>query len=255
MSFLKQLFGVRTREANSTTSKTHSMLSPATSPSHSAASNSTTRRELLRVVLRNTLNRHGIPTTWIGAEMLQATSRGREPGIHWRLIIRHWDPRLLMHAVALQNALIVRVLAFDPLAAQWLMGISWQFSLADESLCPPLPHPGTWTSEPHAVEDGKSAAPEPVGGLGDVITGPVRINDPRPTQPPSEDDDVKADLERLLAVRDAELELNSRRTGSDPTQPMYLKTEPQPLQQDPPTQPMYLKTEPQPLRQDPPSQR
>jgi hypothetical protein len=233
MSFLKQIFGVSSKGANST-SRTHSVLSPDSPPSRSAASDSSTRRELLRVVLRNTLNRHGIPTTWIGAEMLMATSRGREPGIHWRLVIRHWDPRLLTHAVALQNALIVRVLAFDPLAAQWLMGISWQFSLPDESLCPPLPHPGTWTSEPRPADDPKSEADtEPIGGSGDVIAGPVRIAGASSPRPEPVDDDVKADLERLFAVRDAEMELHARRTTSDATQPMYLKTEPQPLEGDP----------------------
>ena len=232
MSFLRQIFG-NTKGPNST-SKTHSMLSPGTlPPSRSAASDSTTRRELLRVVLRNTLNRHGIPTTWIGAEMLLATSRGREPGIHWRLIIRHWDPRLLNHMVALQNALIVRVLAFDPLAAQWLMGISWQFSLPDESLCPPMPHPGIWTAEARP-EDPESVASELAGGSGDVIAGPVRIgNGASPkADGDSEEDDVKADLQRLFAVRDAELE-QSRRTATDPTQPMYLNTEPQPLERNP----------------------
>jgi hypothetical protein len=233
MSFLKQIFGVSGKGGNST-SRTHSVLSPDAPPSRSAASDSSTRRELLRVVLRNTLSRHGIPTTWISAEMLMATSRGREPGIHWRLVIRHWDPRLLTHAVALQNALIVRVLAFDPLAAQWLMGISWQFNLPDESLCPPLPHPGTWTSAPRPAEDRESDAPaQPAGGSGDVIAGPVRIpGAPRP-QTGIEDDEVRADLERLFAVRDAELALHSSRTSSDATQPMYLKTEPQPLEGDP----------------------
>jgi hypothetical protein len=234
MSFFRQIFGMPGSKGPNTASKTHSMLSPATSPpSRSAASDSTTRRELLRVVLRNTLNRHGIPTTWIGAEMLLATSRGREPGIHWRLVIKHWDPRLLTHAVALQNALIVRVLAFDPLAAGWLMGISWQFSLPDESLCPPMPHPGWWTSEPRPGEP-DSVHSEPDGGSGDVIAGPVRIGAaPVPESDP--DSDVKSDLERLFAVRDAELELNRASTGvPEVTQPMYLKTEPQPLERDTP---------------------
>lgn len=234
MSFIRQLLGMPPGKSPNTASRTHSQLSPATSPpSRSSATEAGTRRELLRVVLRNTLNRHGIPTAWIGAEMLLATSRGREPGIHWRLVIKHWDPRLLTHAVALQNALIVRVLAFDPLAAGWLMGISWQFSLADESVCPPMPHPGIWTSEAR-VEKAPSEAAEPAGGSGDVIAGPVRIADPTPEVDPEAD--VKADLERLFAVRDAEIQLNSERQAAGPadkTQPMYLNTEPQPLARDP----------------------
>lgn len=234
MSFFTQIFGMPGSKGPNTSSKTHSMLSPATSPpSRSTGSDSTTRRELLRVVLRNTLNRHGIPTTWIGAEMLLATSRGREPGIHWRLVVKHWDPRLLTHAVALQNALIVRVLAFDPLAAGWLMGISWQFSLPDESSCPPMPHPGWWTSEQRPGEP-DSVASELDGGSGDVIAGPVRIG--AASIPESDPDaDVKSDLERLFAVRDAELELHRVSAGaSEATQPMYLKTEPQPLESETP---------------------
>jgi hypothetical protein len=236
MSFFKQIFGMPGSKGPNTASKTHSMLSPATSPpSRTAASDSLTRRELLRVVLRNTLNRHGIPAHWIGAEMLLATSRGREPGIHWRLVIKHWDPRILTHMVALQNALIVRVLAFDPLAAGWLMGISWQFSLPDESQCPPMPHPGWWTAEQrHGEPD--SVDSEIDGGSGDVIAGPVRIG--AGAGPVSQDDpdaDVKSDLERLFAVRDAEIELNRQASGpTDATQPMYLKTEPQPLEHDTP---------------------
>ena len=234
MSFIRQLLGIPPAKGPNSASRTHSQLSPATSPpSRSSATEAGTRRELLRVVLRNTLNRHGIPTAWIGAEMLLATSRGREPGIHWRLVIKHWDPRLLTHAVALQNALIVRVLAFDPLAAGWLMGISWQFSLADESVCPPMPHPGIWTSEAREQE-AESGAAEPAGGSGDVIAGPVRIADPAPAVDPEAD--VKADLERLFAVRDAEIKLNSQRQAAghaDKTQPMYLNTEPQPLDRDP----------------------
>ena len=236
MSFFRRILGLPSSKNTTTSSKSHSQLSPATSPqSRSSASEAGTRRELLRVVLRNTLNRHGIPTSWIGAEMLLATSRGREPGIHWRLVIKHWDPRLLHCTVALQNALIVRVLAFDPLASNWLMGISWQFSLADESVCPPMPHPGGWTSERRNGKEPEAvAAGEPEGGMGDVIAGPVRIADPAPPIDP--DADIKADLERLFAVRDAELKLNSQRVAAgagDRTQPMYLKTEPQPLEQEP----------------------
>jgi hypothetical protein len=237
MSFIRQLLGMAPAKGPNSASKTHSQLSPGTSPpSRSSATEAGTRRELLRVVLRNTLNRHGIPTAWIGAEMLLATSRGREPGIHWRLVVKHWDPRLMTHAVALQNALIVRVLAFDPLAASWLMGISWQFSLADESVCPPMPHPGIWTSETRGKEPAESDQAELDGGSGDVIAGPVRIADPAPQADP--DADVKADLERLFAIRDEEIKLHSQRQAAGPaeaTQPMYLNTEPLPLerQQDP----------------------
>lgn len=237
MNLLRQIFGFQPPKA-ANSSRSHSQLSPATSPQSksSAPSPASTRRELLRVVLRNTLSRHGIPSSWISPEMLLATSRGREPGIHLRLLIRHWDPRLLTHAVALQNSLIIRVLAFDPLASNWLMGISWQFALPDDTVCPPMPHPGWWTAEP------RSRRPEQVqvelaGGSGDVIAGPVRIGAPPPPIPvKSRSAATRAELEQLLAIRDADVKLNAaapERAGAEPTRPMYLLTQPQPLEGDP----------------------
>jgi hypothetical protein len=171
---------------------------------NAAASTSGTRRELLRVVLRDTLKRHGIPQEWITADMLTATSRTRESGIHWRLCIRHWDTRLPVHCVALQNALISRVQMFDPMAEQWLMGVTWQFSIEDESACPEMPPATMWAApaaQPsHAVA---VAAPSVVVDLmdtpsGDVIAGPA----PADATPA----DVKADLEKLMAAFDAQYE-------------------------------------------------
>jgi hypothetical protein len=228
MSFLKRVFGAGGASAPTASSRTHSQSqvhsqSASGLSQQSAVAQNTTRRELLRVVLRDTLNRHGIPAGWITAEVLTSTSRTGERGVHWRMIVKHWDPRLLTHGIAIQHALIKRVTTFDPLASAWLSGISWQFALEDESECPPLPHPGVWTSVPraplvvqaHVLQD---------GGAGDVIQGPVHIGASSKDQ--HQDDGAKADLERLLAVRDADFENNGE---TEATRPMWLGTEPAPL--------------------------
>jgi hypothetical protein len=185
-------------------------------------SQNSARREMLRVVLRDTMNRHGVPSTWVAAETLVATSRARgQSGIHWRLTIKHWDARLPAHCVAFQNNLIKRVMTFDPMAAEWLMGISWQFALEDESACPPMPHPGLWTAEAHAPRVAAPAATV----AGGVIAGPVRIVDfggPVPTSQPT----AKEDLELLFAVRDADMKKHAESAGYDATQPMFARTEP-----------------------------
>jgi hypothetical protein len=106
------------------------------------------RRDLLRLVLRDTLQLHGVPTDWICAELLTSTLVNGEQGSHWRLQVRHWDPRLLTCGVALQHALMEHLLALDPQAREWLTGISWQFSLSDESHCPPMPPPRAWRAAP-----------------------------------------------------------------------------------------------------------
>jgi hypothetical protein len=106
------------------------------------------RRELLRRALRDTLDFHRIPAAWIGAETLTASSRGSaQKGIHWRLLIKHWDPELWSYSVPLQQSLISRITSLDASASSWLMGISWQFALPDESVCPPMPEL-TWAAEP-----------------------------------------------------------------------------------------------------------
>jgi hypothetical protein len=194
MSFLQRLFGTKTPPApNSNPSQMHPSHLTTSSPSqHLPLSQNTTRRDLLRVTLRETLHRHGMPAHWIVGESLSTTSRNGERGVHWRLLVKHWDPRILEHAIAFQQALIKRVTTFDPLASTWLSGISWQFALDDESECPPMPHPGSWTAE-------RKGPPSVSGG---IIEGPVHIAE-------TDSDGAHSDLEKLLAVRDADFRQNA----------------------------------------------
>jgi hypothetical protein len=207
MGFFRSIFGIgRPAASPSHSSRMHSHLStPASQQSVSPAG---TRREMLRVVLRDTLNRHGIPAAWIVAEILSTTARDGERGLHWRLHIKHWDPRLLTHSVALQNALIRRVMTFDPLAEKWLTGISWQYELEDESGCPPLPHPTSWSAP--VRKDAPPAAVVAGPAMGDVIAGPVHI------------EEVHEDLNQLLALRDEDFQKHAQGGGWASTEPAKL---------------------------------
>jgi len=189
------------------------------------------RRELLRVVLRDTLYRHGIPAAWFDAEVLVSTSRTGERGIHWRLVVKNPDARLLTYAVALQHALIKRLTTFDPLASAWLTGVSWQYSLPDGATYPVLPHPGTWKETPDAPLP-PVAATASANGAADVIAGPSAsepASEKAAEQLQRNSADARADLEGLFAVRDADFR---RHASGDPagedtaTQPMFLGTEP-----------------------------
>lgn len=157
-------------------------------PDQSAA-----RRDLLRVALRDTINRHGIPATWIGAETLVTTSRGvAQKGIHWRLLIKHWDPELLSYGVPFQQSLMNRLVTLDATAGTWLMGISWQFALPDESVCPPMPQ-RAWAAEAKAAAQPAKA-----------VTVPTAAATPAPVQPAATAN-AKANLEQVFAARDAQL--------------------------------------------------
>lgn len=264
MSFLKRLFNSDSSPANSSAqSHPASQFSLPASSQHSqspAAQQGASRRELLRLVLRDTLNRTGIPTSWISADLLAATSRGREPGIHVRLLLKHWDPRLMLHGIAFQNSFYKRLLTLDPLADRWLLGVSWQYALADDSNCPQMPHPGIWTSSvptdllvaaASAAEAVDTAEPVDLLGGSIVISGPAKAPDsfvarpvaanaissaraaqpvapPRAAQPHQDERaEAKADLERLFAVRDADLK---RHTEANPASNHFAATEPASLE-------------------------
>lgn len=202
MNLLQRLFGAPRGPA-----VPHQQTQPAP-----AASQFATRRELLRVVLRDTLVRHGIPTAWITAEMLPAPgTSGREPGVHLRLSVKHWEPRLLTYAVAFQKSFQKRAELFDPQVSSWLLGMSWQYDLPDETVCPDMPDPALWKTAPPA-----SAAIAPPA----VVKTPAALAA-----------DAKAELNRLFADGDARSAVHEatqplNRAGFEKTQPFHALTEP-----------------------------
>jgi len=157
------------------------------------------RKDLLKLVLRETLTRNGIPQVWVTADLLRTTSPRREYGVHVRFLVRVWDPRLMQYGPALEKEFVQRLLLLDPQAAQWLTGFSWQFALPDDFVTPVLPHPSSWTAtQPRDPEARMAPHTKP----GDIIEGPVVI--PRPAE------DVRADLERLLAARDDDMKRHAQ---------------------------------------------
>jgi hypothetical protein len=251
MSFLKRIFAGGNSAGNPASQPApHSVPASSMNAKGPLSQENASRRELLRLVLRDTLNRTGIPTSWLGADLLAATSRGREPGIHVRLLVKHWDPRLMMHGIAFESVYKKRVLTLDPLADRWLLGISWQYSLADDSACPAMPHPGVWTSSiPDAAAAGEpsvqpiTTASDPADLLGGaiLISGPAATPDSsaaaglaaaavrqavRHAAPEPLTDaraEAKADLERLFAVRDEDMQRHAHGGG---TPQQFAATEP-----------------------------
>ncbi|HEY8360219.1 MAG TPA: hypothetical protein VIL30_22425, partial [Ramlibacter sp.] len=94
-------------------------------------------------------------------------------------------------------------------------GFSWQYNLPDFSPCPPLPAPSSWTRPVAAPEPEAIAEAAPTTTAGDIIEGPVMI--------PQTHDDVRADLERLLALRDDDLKRHGPgEDGFAPTRPVGI---------------------------------
>jgi len=178
-----------------------------------ATSTQSVRKELVRVAARDTFHHNGIPADWVRVEPLTMSAPSREPGVHVRLVVLHWDPRLMLHAISLQDNLSRRITVLDPLCERWLMGVSWQFALKQQTTFPPLPHPGSWTSPVPSPAEVIDPATIPLDGDhgADVISGPTRIG--------KSGAEAKRDLERLLSERDADFQ-KSDHGGFERTQPM-----------------------------------
>lgn len=109
------------------------------------AVDSTEQRLLaLSGAVRDTLRKHGIPASWIGAETLPAKTPSELRGLHLRLVVKRAEPKLLMHLVALQRAIQVRLAQFDGRSSQWLVGTSWRLDVPLGSETSSLPGPDFW---------------------------------------------------------------------------------------------------------------
>ena len=97
------------------------------------------RREMVRLVLRDTLRRCGFDTGWVTADVLVGASRTQDVRLHVRLLVRHWDSGLMLHSMALQEEMRRRLQSLDAEAGQWVAGFAWQFALPEAADYPPLP--------------------------------------------------------------------------------------------------------------------
>lgn len=206
----ERLLGRKTRTADSPDSglKPAARTPAATNrdSQHSSEDNSddSTRRQLVQMLLRDCLRRHGIAADWVECQMLVVNSRSRGPGMYVRLVLRHWDARLMTYAFAFQNELLAAITQFEPQSATWLHGISWEFKVGDSCPYPDMPDPAVWGPPARA------AATTAVPAAADIEDDVMR--------------DLK-DLQNMFATRDASIEQEAAAGGHadfQPTQPSGL---------------------------------
>lgn len=225
-------------------------------------SDNATRRQLVQVLLRDALRKYGIPPRWIDCQMLLVNSRSRGQGMYVRLVVREWDDRLMDYAFAFQNALMVEITRFEPLAAQWLHGISWQLDLADTCPYRSMPDKSYWadpvvkpTPRPAPPRAGQPPQPliQPLSASGVPLSAAVAAAAAAPIlaslaqapqaeqaaaaataaataaaarAPTGVDSDAMKDLERLFRIRDQELgvrvEAHAAPVGYEATRPSPL---------------------------------
>jgi hypothetical protein len=153
------------------------------------------RRELVQVVLRDTMRKHGIPSDWIECRVLSTVSRTGRPGLHVNFVVKSAHHQMLGYVFAFQGSFERELSRFEPRARDWLMSLAWEFQdfKAEE-----LPDPKTFAA----------SGPAPLAELKEAHTAmsfapthdPLAEEDARKTEA-----DIEQDLKALFAIRDAAL--------------------------------------------------
>lgn len=112
-----------------------------------------TQREMVRLTLHTLLKRHGIPASWLTAEVGALPTTNEPEGLSLRLVIQHWHPGFGLYAPAIQTEMMEGLKRFDPAASATRYQIFWKF--AADCGCPhsALPASGYWSDPvPKALE-------------------------------------------------------------------------------------------------------
>ena len=147
-----------------------------------AKSGNEPRRELVKMVLRECLRRHGIPAEWIDCRTLSVKSRENKSGLHVQFLVRQADEQLLPYVHAFQESFMGQVGRIDPGAKDWLFSVSWQFfGKATRGFSA---MPAGWRDEAAGRERVEASLGEDSGGLSSdlqalqaVITQPAELRE------------------------------------------------------------------------------
>jgi len=103
-------------------------------------------RELIRVVLRDTLRKNGIPTDWIGSQIASRVQPGLPTAHQIQLVILKWHEGLLRFAPLLEQQVLQGLQQFDPQSDHSGHTVVWSF--APNCGCPytTLPAPAYWSA-------------------------------------------------------------------------------------------------------------
>lgn len=202
MGLIKKIFGDKQGRGESDSSRFQE-----SDPTTEQASKNAPRRELVQVVLRDTMRRHGIPSDWIECRILSVVSQSSAVGMHVTLVVRQGHDRLLAYVPAFQTSYRHAIEVFEPKSTDWLLSLSWQFEGMTSQA--QMPEPGSWSGAAPATAAAAAAAAAV------------------PTQPQGlvgVDEELEEDLKALYAIRDAALAQDPGRSDGPPD---FEHTQPQ----------------------------
>lgn len=178
------------------------------------------RRELVQVILRDTMRKHGIPSDWIECRVLSTVNRSGRQGLHVNFVVRKAHDKLLSYVFAFQDSFERELARYEPRASDWLLSLGWEFQGVAAA---EMPDPHTFAQSGPAPLVPPLVNPDwkaPESGFG--ISRPLEQDDEHEeaqavqAEPGHADDDVQRDLAALFAIRDAALAQPAPGPGREP---------------------------------------
>jgi hypothetical protein len=183
MQLIKKMFG-RPPGADPAPGSESAQFQESDSNSETGSRNAP-RRELVQVVLRDSMRRHGIPSAWIDCRILSVVTRSQRTGMHVQFIVRDGIDRLLTYVPAFQTSFMEEIARFDPRVDDWLFSVSWQFTHFNTKVASLMPDPAVWagTTAGAPLQAQPGTAPVPLAPAA-ATPAPTAAPTPRPTIPP-----------------------------------------------------------------------
>jgi hypothetical protein len=113
-----------------------------TSPPHLR---SDIQKELIRMVLRETLRFHGIPIEWIKSDVRRVPGKDGTGTTQIHLVVWHWNEQLLRYSAVLEKKLQFRLAQYEPGQQPSRFEIVWRYH--ERCNCPlvDMPDESVWT--------------------------------------------------------------------------------------------------------------
>jgi len=127
MGLLKKLFGGGTAAGVPSGGPDSSQYHESETRVERGGSANAPRRELVQVVLRDTMRKHAVPSDWIDCRILSVVTRQHKSGMHVQLIVRQGGERLLEYVHPFQQTFWEELEKFEPKPREWLFSLAWQF--------------------------------------------------------------------------------------------------------------------------------
>ncbi len=110
----------------------------------SSRSNPINYRDLVRMVLRDTLRLNGIPIDWVGCEVIARPSTGQNAAFQINLIVYTWHEGLLRYAPLLKQQILQGLQHFDPTHDHNAHVMAWVFAPTCGFPHTRMPGPAYW---------------------------------------------------------------------------------------------------------------